>query len=135
MEPKKIPQMIKEEYDGLISEQFMSRISFKGEKYPKIKPFLYYFDGSYIYFLAARYGEKLQLLKENPNVTVEIEKYTEDMSDYKFVTLSGRLVEVEDEEDRREVRKWFVRLIEERDLSKNIMAALGHSPEDPVDAL
>ncbi len=135
MEPKKIPQMIKDEYDDLIKEQFMSRISFQGKEYPKIKPFLYYFDGDFIYFLATRYGEKLQLLEENPRVTVEIEKYEEDMSDYKFVTLSGRLVEVEEEEDKKEIKKRFVRMIEERDLSKNVMAALGHSPDEPVDAI
>lgn len=135
MEPKNIPQMIKDEYDDLINEQFMSRISFQGEQYPKIKPFLYYFDGNFTYFLATRYGEKLQLLENNPRVTVEIEKYKDDMSDYKFVTLSGRLVEVEGEEDKKEVKKWFVRMIKEKDLSKNVMAALRHSPEEPVEAI
>ncbi len=42
---------------------------------------------------------------------------------------------LEEEEDKKEIKKRFVRMIEERDLSKNVMAALGHSPDEPVDAI
>lgn len=135
MDIEKIPRMIKEEYDDLIEKQYMCRISFMGAKYPLIKPFLYHFDGNYIYVLATKYGEKIKYLKENPPVTIEIERYSPDLSDYKFVTLSGRLVKLDDEDEKKNVRKEFVRLIKDRDLSKNVMFALGHSKEEPVEAI
>ncbi|KXA95474.1 pyridoxamine 5'-phosphate oxidase [candidate division MSBL1 archaeon SCGC-AAA259I07] len=133
MKLKKLPLMQKKEYDELIKNQFMCRISFKGEKYPQIKPFLYVFDGKYLYFLATKYGEKLRFIDKDPHVTVEIENYTEDLSDYRFVTLSGKLEKVEEEEAKKEVRGKFVRLIKERDLSKVVMTALGHSKNEPVE--
>lgn len=40
MEIVKIPNMKKVEYDRLISEEYVSRIVFKGEKYPYVAPFL-----------------------------------------------------------------------------------------------
>lgn len=80
--------MSKEEYDKLINEQYISRISFKGEC-PYIAPFMYVFDGQSIYFLSTRYGRKIQLFKENPHVAVEIEEYADDLSKFRFVTLQG----------------------------------------------
>lgn len=135
MEIEKLPLMEKKEYDELIKDQFMCRISFKGGKYPKIKPFLYVFDGRYLYFLATKYGEKIKFIDENPYVTVEIENYTPDMSDYSFVTLSGRLEKVDEEEIEEEIRNKFVQLISKEGLSKDIMVALGHARDEPVENL
>ncbi|MFZ0925794.1 MAG: pyridoxamine 5'-phosphate oxidase family protein [Halobacteriota archaeon] len=50
----KIPHMEKEEYDTLIRENYVSRIAFKGDAYPHVAPFLYIFDGHYLYFLSTR---------------------------------------------------------------------------------
>lgn len=131
----KIPYMSKEEYDRMIREEHISRIAFKGEKYPYIAPFLYVFDGNYMYFLSTRYGRKMEYFRQNPYVTVEVEKLSSDLSEYAFVTLSGRLVEVTDAAKKRAIRDDFVRLIKGRSLSRNIMAALGHSPQEPVEAI
>ncbi len=115
--------------------QYIARIVFKGEKYPYIAPFLYVFDGKYLYFLSTRYGKKIEYFRKNPYVTVEIERYDPDLSNYAFVSLSGHLVEVSDEVSKREVRDSFGRLIKQKDLSENIMIALGHSSQDPTDVL
>jgi uncharacterized protein len=130
----KIPLMKKKEYDALISEGYVSRIAFQGE-YPYIAPFLYVFDGSYLYFLSTKYGKKIEMFRENPQVAVEIEKYSSDLSEYKFVTLQGRILEVEDPKKKREVREKFADMIKSRGLSENVMAALGHSPQDPLKSL
>lgn len=61
---------------------------------------------------------------------MEIEKYTKDLSSYTFVTLQGYLEEVHDSIEKKIIREKFVDLIVERNLSCNIMAALGHSPLD-----
>lgn len=131
----KIPRLEREEYDKLISEQFVSRVIFNGDKYPYIAPFIYVFDGQNIFFLPTNYGKKIEYFKQNPRVTVEIESYSEDLSDYKFVVLFGRLKEVEDEDEKREVKSRFVDLIRNKNLSPNIMKALGHSPNDPLESI
>lgn len=134
MKIEKIPLMTRREYDELIDECYVSRIAFKGE-YPYIAPFIYVFDGDFIYFLSTRYGKKIELFRKNPQVAVEIEKYSKDLSDYRFVTLQGSIVEVEDETQKRRVKEDFVELIRHKNLSNQIMAALGHSPDDPLDYL
>jgi uncharacterized protein len=135
MEIVKMPNMGKKEYDRLIREQYIARIVFKGEKYPYIAPFLYVFDEKYLYFLSTRYGKKIEYFTQNPYVTVEIERYDPDLSNYAFVSLSGHLVEVTNEVSKKEVREHFIRLIREKNLSENIMIALGHSSQDPTEAI
>jgi nitroimidazol reductase NimA-like FMN-containing flavoprotein (pyridoxamine 5'-phosphate oxidase superfamily) len=131
----KIPKMGKVEYDQLIREEYVARIAFIGEKYPYIAPFIYVFDGNHMYFLSTRYGKKIEYFMQNPYVSVEVEKYSPNLSNYAFVTLSGRLVEVNDPENKKDIRDSFIRMIKERDLSKNVMIALGHSPQDPIEKI
>ena len=135
MEILKIPHMEKEEYDKLIAENHLSRIAFKGNDYPYVAPFLYVFDGRNLYFLSTKYGKKIQYVKQNPNVAVEIERFNPDMSSYTFVTLLGRLTEVSEESEGRRIRKEFVNMIKTRNLSSNIIAALGHSPGEPLESV
>jgi nitroimidazol reductase NimA-like FMN-containing flavoprotein (pyridoxamine 5'-phosphate oxidase superfamily) len=104
----KMPSMEKSEYDTLIEEEYICRIAFKGESHPYIAPFLYIFDGKFMYFLSTKYGKKLQHFKQNPSVTVEVEKYTPDLSNFAFVALSGRLEEVQDPEIKNIIRQKFV---------------------------
>ncbi len=135
MEIVKIPRMEKEEYDSLIEKGYICRIAFQGEKYPYIAPFLYVFDGKFLYFLSTKYGKKLDYFRKSPYVAVEVEKYTRDLSSYTFVSMQGYLKEVTDSIEKKLVRQEFVDLIKERHLSKNILAALGHSPQDPPEAI
>ncbi|MGB8312146.1 MAG: pyridoxamine 5'-phosphate oxidase family protein [Halobacteriota archaeon] len=135
MDLVKIPRMDKTEYDQLIREGHISRIAFKGVEYPYIAPFLYVFDGNFIYFLSTKYGKKIQLFHQSPNVAVEIEKFSSDLANYTFVTLQGRLKQIDDVTEDMAIRKKFVELIKNKNLSKNIVAALGHSPEEPVESI
>ena len=131
----KMPHMDKSEYDMLIDEEFICRIAFNGEQHPYIAPFLYIFDGKFLYFLSTKYGKKVQYFIQNPFVTVEIEKYTPDLSNFAFVAIPGRLEEVQNPEDRCIVRQKFVNLIKNKNLSSNVLSAFGHSPSEPIDAL
>jgi hypothetical protein len=135
MEIIKMPRMEKSEYDTLIDEEYICRIAFNGEKHPYIAPFLYVFDGKFMYFLSTKYGKKVRHFKQNPFVTVEVEKYSADLSAFAFVAIPGRLSEVQDPEIKRTVKKMFVELIKKKDLSFNVLSALGHSPDEPLDAL
>jgi len=131
----KMPRMAKSEYDRLVEEQYVCRIAFQGEKHPYIAPFIYVFDGRFMYFLSTNYGKKVKHFRDNPFVTVEIEHYSPDLSSFRFVALPGRLVQVEDAPQKSAVREMFVRLIRSRGLSPNVLSALGHSPQEPVEAL
>jgi len=135
MEIIKIPKMDKKDYDALIADGYVARIAFRGDKYPYIAPFLYVFDGKYLYFLSTKYGRKNDLFKKSPNVSVEVEKYTQDLSYYTFVTMQGNLVQEEDPAQKTLVRSRFVEMILERSLSPNILAALGHRPGEPIEAI
>ena len=119
MDILKIPRMEKQEYDRLIEKGYVCRIAFQGEKYPYIAPFLYVFDRSFLYFLSTKYGKKIEYFRKSPYVSVEIEKYTKDLSSYMFVTLQGYLDEVHDSIERKVIREKFVDLIVERNLSGN----------------
>ena len=131
----KMPRMGKLEYDRLVKEQYICRIAFKGEEHPYIAPFLYVFDGRFMYFLSTNYGRKQQNFRDNPSVTVEIENYSPDLSTFGFVALPGRLVEIDDDGEKSRIRECFVNLIKSKGLSSNVLSALGHSPQEPVEAL
>ena len=135
MEIIKIPRMDKIEYDHLIEKGYVCRIAFQGEKYPYIAPFLYVFDGQFLYFLSTKYGKKMEYFRKSPYVSVEVEKYTKDLSSYTFVTMQGYFEEVTDSIEKKLIREKFVELITIRKLSNNILAALGHSPQDPPEAI
>lgn len=126
----KIPRMEKDEYDRLIKDNYICRIAFKGDSFPYIAPFLYTFDGKYIYFLPTRYGRKIDYFYQNPNVSVEIEYYSSDLSSYKFISLQGVLEEIKDNSEKQQVRSDFVDLIKKRNLSSNVLAALGYVASD-----
>lgn len=127
--------MAKDEYDELISKGFLSRIAFKGDEYPYVAPFLYVFDGKYMYFLPTKYGRKIKHFNENPNVVVEVESYSDDFSVYAFVSLLGTLEEVTDPQQKNTIRQMFIRMINEKGLSNNVMAALGHSPDESLEVI
>jgi nitroimidazol reductase NimA-like FMN-containing flavoprotein (pyridoxamine 5'-phosphate oxidase superfamily) len=131
----KIPRMQKKEYDRLIRNQYISHIAFAADEYPYIAPFLYVFDGRYLYFLSTNYGRKIGYFHKNPKVSVEIEEYKKDLSSFFFVSLQGRLEEVSGAAEKKKVRKRFVALIKARNLSRNVLAALGYSPDDAPSAI
>lgn len=132
----KIPQMNKKEYDKLINENYISRIAFKGDDFPYIAPFMYIFDENeeFLYFLSTNYGKKIDLIKKNPNVAVEIEKYTPDMSKYQFITIQGRITKI-NEKLQSEIKEKFVEMIKDRKLSNKVLAALGYSPDESPDTI
>ena len=134
-DPEKIPKMPKADYDALIKRQYVSRIAFGACEHPYIAPFMYVFDGKYIYFLSTKYGRKIEYFNSNPKVSVEIEEYAPDLSAFTFVSLQGFLEEVKDPSQKNVVRKQFVDMIEKKRLSPRVLTALGHSSADSPDVI
>lgn len=135
MDILKIPRIEKEEYDRLIKENFICRIAFRGELFPYIAPFLYIFDGKHLYFLPTRYGRKINYFKKDPSVSVEIENFSSDLSQYRFVSLQGILEEITDLNKKQQVKSDFTAMIKQKSLSSNIMAVLGYAPGDSLEII
>lgn len=135
MNPLKIPRMPKVEYDALIRRNYVSRIAFAGTGHPYIAPFVYVFDGKYLYFLSTKYGRKMAYFQADPKVSVEIEEYTPDLSLFMFVSLQGYLEEVQDPAQKMRVREQFVRMIQDKRLSPRVLTALGHTAMESPGAI
>ena len=121
----KMPKMNEEEIDQLISEQFLCRIAFKGD-YPYVAPFQYIFQNKTLYFHFTDYGKKISFFKQETPVCVEIEHYTPNLSEYQFVVLTGKLVLVEDSEERKLAIEKMAQEGKSR-LSANFLIAHGFS--------
>ena len=124
----KLPAMTRKEIDQLIKEQILCRIAFSGENSPYIAPFQYAIADEQLYFHFTDYGTKMERLKEGFPVCVEIEKYTSDLSEYAFVTLTGTLKLVKEEAERQ---KAIQKMAETGDakLSTNFLCAHGFESE------
>ena len=125
----KLPKMNRQEIENVLYEQFLCRIAFKASDYPYIAPFQYVYMNSTLYFHFTDYGRKMKMLKKDNRVCVEIEKLYPDLSEYYFVSIRGRLILVENSEERNTV---ITRMAEDgkRKLSPNFLAAHGLKSED-----
>lgn len=125
----KLPKMTKMEVAKLLKEQMICRIASRGEKSPYIAPFQYTFVNGHLYFHFTNYGRKIELLKQDEPVCVEIEKTTPDMSKYAFVALTGSLKVVTDPKERAKVAR---KMADEgrMKLSENFLASHGFNRED-----
>ncbi len=107
----------------------------QGRNAPLYCPISIVYDGMFMYFLSTKYGKKVQHFKQNSFVTVEVENYSPDLSHFAFVTIPGQLMEEDNSETRMAVREMFVELIKTKRLSLNVLSALGHSPDEPIESL
>ena len=119
-----MPKMNEKEVESLVSEQFLCRIAFRGETQPYIAPFQYVVVDGTLYFHFTDYGRKMAFFKRGTPVCVEIERYTPNLSDYKFVVLFGNLKLVENQEERKRA---IMKMAEvgKQQLSANFLVAHG----------
>ena len=121
--------MRREEIDQLIEEEFLCRIAFCGKKTPYIAPFQYVLVNGQLYFHFTKYGKKIGFLEEGKSVCVEIEKYTQNLKEYSFVTLTGELRVVENAQERVIAIDKIVQVARRNGLSENFLAAHGFPRE------
>jgi nitroimidazol reductase NimA-like FMN-containing flavoprotein (pyridoxamine 5'-phosphate oxidase superfamily) len=95
-----LPDMSHREMDDLLRSQLLCRITFNDRPYPYTLPMEYYYFGDTMYFHFTTTGKKMDLMRGDPNVCVEVDWSNDDLSDYKSVVIRGRLVEVTDAAER-----------------------------------
>ena len=77
------------------------------------------------------YGRKIDYFRKDPSVSVEIEDYSRDLSCFTFMSLQGYLEEITNSQEKKKI----VDLIKSKNLSPNILSALGYSPGDPPEVI
>jgi uncharacterized protein len=95
-----LPDMSHKEMDELLAGQLLCRVTFNDRPYPYTLPMEYYYFGDTMYFHFTTTGRKMDLMRSDPNVCVEVDWSNDDLSDYRSVIIRGRLVEVIDTAER-----------------------------------
>ena len=131
----KLPRMSKTEINQMLHEQFLCRIAFRGKLTPYIAPFQYVFIKEALYFHFTDYGKKMGLLEEDNFVCVEIERYTQNLSEYSFVVLVGKLQVVTDLQEKAKAIAEMVKDAESKGVSTNFLIAHGVPSEAGWSAL
>ena len=126
MIPRKLPKMNAAEVKELLEEQILCRIAFCGKQGPHIAPFQYALVNGQLYFHFTDYGKKMELLEEGNLVCVEIEKYTPDLSEYRFVVATGKLRIVTEPGERALAIEKMVDAAKTKGLSENFLVAHGY---------
>lgn len=130
----KLPRMTKQEMWKLIRRQRLCRIAFKGAEYPYMAPFQYVVLNDVLYFHFTDYGRKMKLLDNDQRVCVEIEEYKEDLSEYSFIVLRGKLKVVNSKKERNKALEKLAEEGEKR-LSPNFLPAHGFKKEEGWESL
>lgn len=125
MKPTKLPKMSDAEIKKLLEEQILCRIAFGGKYAPYIAPFQYAMVNNQLFFHFTDYGKKMGLLQEGNPVCVEIEKLAEDLHDYRFVVLTGKLQIVTDPNEKDLAIEKMVNTVKTKKLSENFLMAHG----------
>lgn len=120
----KLPSMSRTEIDDLMTSQFLCRIAFRGKDSIHIAPFQYVYLNRNLYFHFTDYGNKMALFKEGFPVCVEIERYSPNLSEYAFVTLTGTLRQVAEGNERKKAIQKMAEIGSTK-LSTNFLCAHG----------
>jgi uncharacterized protein len=126
MKSKKLPKMNEEEILQLIKKQSICRIAFRGDSYPYIAPFQYVVINDNLYFHFTDYGKKIDFLKHDNLVCVEIEMFSQDLNKFAFVILQGELTPVDNSLESNKVLDKFA-LEGKKNFSENFLQAHGFS--------
>ena len=86
-------------------------------------------------FTSPNTGRKWGLLEEGNSVCIEIEKYAQDLSEYRFVVLTGKLKVVKELQERALAIKKMVDTAKTKRLSKNFLVAHGFPRDKDWDSL
>lgn len=121
----KLPAMTAADVEQLLSSQKLCRMALNDEPQPYIIALDYmYMDGK-LYFHFADYGRKMDLIRNNPNVSVEIDNFCEGAPDFDTVLLMGKLELVTDSEEQKKVAEALLSSTDERGGERNVAARHG----------
>ena len=93
-----------QEIEEVLTRQYVGRLGCSANGRTYIVPISYAYDGNYLYFHAAREGDKIQMMRENPEVCFQTDTM-ENMASWKSVICRGTFEELTKEAERTEALK------------------------------
>jgi len=127
----KLPAMSGQEVDRLLQSCRISRMAFNDSPWPYIIPLDYVYAHGKMYFHFANYGKKVELFKNDPHVSVEVDRFNGDITEYESVTLMGTLARVTDPAEKKMASRALLETMEPRGGEKNVAARHGYERLDP----
>src|SRR5690349_200196 len=88
-----------QEIEEVLTRQHIGRLGCSAERRTYIVPISYAYDGKYLYFHSSHEGEKLKLMRKNPEVCFQTDS-TENMASWKSVICWGTFEEITNEQER-----------------------------------
>jgi nitroimidazol reductase NimA-like FMN-containing flavoprotein (pyridoxamine 5'-phosphate oxidase superfamily) len=130
----KLPEMTPEEMEKLLASQKICRMALSAEPWPYIIALDYVYSDGEMYFHFADYGRKMDMIKKNPDVSVEIDNFCAEQTHFCTLTLMGRLKKVTSKAEKEMTAKELLDTVKERGGMKNVAARHGVTQLD-IDAL
>ncbi len=127
----KLPSMTGQEIEQLLSSSRICRMALNDSPQPYIIPLDYVYVNCKMYFHFANYGRKVELFRKDPHVSVEVDRYNDDITEYESVTLMGTLSEVTDPSEKKEASEALLGTIGSRGGRGNVAARHGYEHLDP----
>lgn len=126
----KLPSMSKQEVDNLLKCGRICRMALNDSPQPYIIPMDYVYVNGKMYFHFASYGRKVELFTKNPNVSVEVDCFNDDITRYESVTLMGKLEKVTDPGEKKVASDALLNSISARGGARNVAARHGYENMD-----
>ncbi len=131
----KLPDMTPDETERLLSNQRICRMALNDRPWPYIIALDYvYSDDGEMYFHFADYGRKMDLIKDDPNVSIEVDNFCGGGSSYCTITMMGRLVKVTKAAEKEKAARALLDTADDRGGARNVAARHGFSSLD-IDTL
>jgi uncharacterized protein len=127
----RLPAMSVQEVDRLLSESRICRMALNDSPQPYIIPLDYAYVSGNMYFHFANYGRKVELFKKDPHVSVEVDRYNSDITEYESVTLMGTLALVTNTAEKKTASRALMERIDAQGEKANIAARHGYERIGP----
>ncbi len=122
----KLPAMTKKETDALLKSCRVCRMALNDRPQPYLICLDYVYSGGNMYFHFADYGRKMDLIKKNPHVSVELDKYNTGRTKYQNATFMGTLTRVTDAAEKKRASAALLNVIRPPSGAKKVAARHGY---------
>ncbi len=126
----RLPEMTPAEIEDLLASQKICRMALNDEPWPYIIALDYVYSGGEMYFHFADYGRKMDLIMDNPEVSVEIDDFCGEQPGFCTLTLMGQLKKVTNREEKEMAARELVDTADERGGVSSVAARHGTTSLD-----
>jgi uncharacterized protein len=130
----RLPALTDNEVEDLLASEKICRMALNDDPQPYIIALDYlYLDGK-LYFHLADYGRKMEMIKRDPHVSVEIDNFCNSTGDFATITLMGQIKRVTNKAEKVKAAEALIGTVKARGGKKNVAMRHGFKSMD-VDAI